>query len=103
VPTKLQGFSPSAPKDHRCSPKLIHKKLLTKRDAVSYHIEIDAGQPVTQRFGCQTRVRLGNFTVIVSSELFIVPTPQLNGFGECPTQVAITVLTFANPLAFTVG
>ena len=103
MPTKLQGFSPPAPKDHRCSPKLMHKKLLTKRDAVSHDVVTDAGQLVTQRFGCQTRVRLGDFTIIVSSELFIVSTPQLNGFGECPTQVAIAVLTIANPLAFTVG
>ena len=78
-------------------------KLLSKGDLISHDIVADAGQFVAQRFGRKTCIGLSDLAVIVSSELFIIPTAQLSGFSEGPTQVAIAVFTIAIPLAFTVG
>ena len=103
VPTKLQGFYPPLSKDHRCSPKLVRNTLLTKGNLISHYVVADAGQFVAQCFGGKTCIGLSNLAVIVSSELLIMPTAQLSGFSECPTQVTITVFPVAMPLAFTVG
>ena len=81
----------------------MRNKLLTKRNPVSHDVVTDAGQFVPQRFGCQAGIGLSYFAVIVPFELFIIPTAQLSGFGECPTQVTIPVFTVAIHFAFTIG
>ena len=70
-------------------------KLLTKRDSISHDVVTDACQFIAQGFCCQARIGLCSLAVIIPSELFIIPTPQLNGFSECPTQITISILTIA--------
>ena len=81
----------------------MRHKLLAKENLTSDNIVTDAGQFVAQRFGRRTCIGLSDLAVIVSSELFIIPTVQLSGFSEGPTQVAIAIFTIATPFAFTVG
>ena len=80
----------------------MRNKLLSKQDPISHNVITDAGHFVTQRFGCQARIGLGNLAVIVTSEWFMIPAPQLSGFSKRPTQVAIAVLAITDPFAFTI-
>ena len=81
----------------------MRNKLLPKGNLISHDIVADAGQFVAQRFGRKAGVGLGNLTVIVSSELLIMPAAQLSSLSECPAQVTIAVLTVAISFTFTVG
>jgi hypothetical protein len=79
------------------------EQFLTKRDLIFNNEITDTSQFITESFRCKACICLSNFSVIVSSELFIVSATQMGRFGKCPAQIPITVFTVAIPFTFAIG
>ncbi len=88
--------------DRRCSPNLMRLQLLTERNLISHNIIANSGQFIAQRFSGKTSIGLGHFAVVIASEMLVVSSGQMGGFGEGPAQVAIAVFTVAMALSFAV-
>ena len=78
------------------------EQFLTERNLISHDVITDTSQFIAERFRCKTCICLSNFSVIVSSESFVVSTTQMDSFGECPAQIPITVFTVAMPFTFAI-
>ena len=84
-------------------PGLLTEQFLTKRNLIFNNVITDTCQFIAERFRCKACICLSNFPVIVSSESFVISTTQMDSFGECPTQIPITVFTVAAAFTFAIG
>jgi len=84
-------------------PGLLTEQFLTERNLISHDVITDTSQFIAECFSCKACICLSNFPVIVSSESFVISATQMDSFGECPTQIPITVFTVAAAFTFAIG
>ncbi len=74
-------------------PSLMTEQFLLERNLISHYVITDPSQFIAECFSCKACIGLSNFSVIVSSESFVISATQMDSFGECPAQIPITVFT----------
>jgi len=102
VPTKIKGFSHQNCRINVAVPGLMTEQFLLERNFISHDVITDRSQFITKRFRCKACICLSNFSVIISSEPFIVSATQMGRFCKCPAQIPIAVITVAMPFIFTI-
>jgi hypothetical protein len=79
------------------------EQFLTERNLISHDVITDPSQFIAESFRCKACICLGNFSIIVCSESFVVSATQVGRFGKCPAQIPIPVFTVALPFTFAIG
>jgi hypothetical protein len=79
------------------------EQFLLEGNLIPHDIITDTRQFITKRFSCEACICLSNFSIIVSSESFVISATQMSRFGKCPAQIPITVFSVAMPFTFTIG
>ncbi len=79
------------------------EQFLLERNLISHDVITDMSQFIAESFRCKACICLSNFSVIVTSESFVVSATQMGSFGKCPAQIPITVFTIAMAFAFAIG